>query len=503
MSLLCPEPIRIPVTISHEDSAMRRSHRGRHVLGMLAGLILIGAPAARAQCRAAGGPPSSGPAANLGVRVTATPTSTLVQWSQAPACGFTVTWWSQSVATAPLGSASAGTGTSWTIGQLAPGMYVVRVTMRYPPDAYQHEDQAFQVPIRGVPGPITRGPLGVVPQTAAAGAVPCDDANPATDDVVTNGVCMHTNKPVGAPCSPPAGGQADGMGRCLAAPACDDANPATDDVVINGVCVHNNKPVGAPCSPPAGGKADGMGRCLAAPACDDANPATDDVVINGVCVHTNKPVGAPCSPPAGGKADGMGRCLAAPACDDANPATDDVVTNGVCMHTNKPVGAPCSPPAGGQADGMGRCLAAPACDDANPATDDVVINGVCVHTNKPVGAPCSPPAGGKADGMGRCLAAPACDDANPATDDVVINGVCVHTNKPVGAPCSPPAGGKADGMGHCVAPAGGSQRGPGMAVLRSDAPEVERHGSALQIVRTEDAIHDELSAANGQLDRGP
>jgi hypothetical protein len=240
-------------------------------------------------------------------------------------------------------------------------MYVVRVTMRYPPDAYQHEDQAFQVPIRGVPGPITRGPLGVVPQTAPARTVPCDDANPATDDLVTNGVCMH-----------------------------------------------NNKPVGAPCSPPAGGQADGMGRCLAVPACDDANPATDDVVTNGVCGHTNKPVGAPCSPPAGGKADGMGRCLAAPACDDANPATDDVVTNGVCMHTNKPVGAPCSPPAGGKADGQGRCIAPP-----------------------------------------------------------------------------------------------GSQRGPGTISLRSEAPKVERHGSALQIVCTEDAIHDELSAANGQLDRGP
>ena len=153
----------------------------------------------------------------------------------------------------------------------------------------------------------------------AGGPVPCDDANPCTDDSC-DPMTGCVNTPSDGPCDdgdPCTHGETCVAGACVAADTvdCDDGEPCTTDVCLpDGGC--DNLPAdGAPCDdgdPCTGGDACAADVCEAGPfdlcgacqgqpdlsACDDGAEGTGpDVCLTGACVGFTRALWLPTTTP--------------------------------------------------------------------------------------------------------------------------------------------------------------------------------------------------------------
>ncbi len=255
-------------------------------------------------------------------------------------------------------------------------------------------------------------------KAGACAGVPleCDDGNPCTADICSEGVGCSYPALLGSEACDDGDGctKADACteGICLGVPlACDDSNPCTSDACDGkGGCSHaaNANPcsdsnactlddacVGAACK---GG---------AATPCDDGNACTiDSCDVLAGCVHL--PTQNPC-------------CTGATSiCDDGDPCTTDLClpsTGGCTKAFNTAVcndGDACTAKdtcAGGKCQGAaaGTTGNPKGCDDGNPCTLDAC--------DKKSGCVASPTAEGK-----------ACDDGNPCTkSDACKSGACKGT----------------------------------------------------------------------------
>ncbi|MBM4344070.1 MAG: hypothetical protein FJ100_11945 [Deltaproteobacteria bacterium] len=335
-----------------------------------------------------------------------------------------------------LGDSAAGAGSEVaaadtdTVGEDVP----VDAAADVPPDVASEVDAVADVPPACTP-------------------TQCDDGNPCTDDVCTDGNCAHSPNTAGCD-DKDACTEADkcAAGKCAGGPAkkCDDTNPCTDDGCdkLKGCISSANT---GPCSDDnactEGDKCD-KGSCVAGAtkACDDNNPCTlDNCGAKSGC--SNSPnAGAPCDDgdkcTTGEKCDSGGACKgSALTCDDKNPCTDDGCdkAKGCVNADNK---AACDDGNKCTADdtcAAGVCKGGPAinCDDKEVCTNDACLATVgCDYTN--VVGPCSDGdkcTDGDACGNGKCKpgAAPNCDDGKQCTDDGCDKAVgCTNVNNTKG-----------------------------------------------------------------------
>jgi hypothetical protein len=251
-------------------------------------------------------------------------------------------------------------------------------------------------------------------------AVPCDDANPCTDDAcVPASGCTHT--PNAAACDDGDActvEEACAGGRCAGArPAdCDDANPCTDETCDpESGCVRANNDLacsdGNVCT--VGDRCVG-GICVTGfpRPCSDGNACTDDACDPAVgCTHVDNV--APCDDHdacTAGDACAAGACDGAPrTCNDDTPCTDDACDAVLgCLHQTNTAdcddGDACTV---GDVCAGGGCAPGPArdCDDADPCTDD----GCDAET-----------------GCAHVPGTAACDDGDACTfDDSCADGACL------------------------------------------------------------------------------
>jgi hypothetical protein len=280
-------------------------------------------------------------------------------------------------------------------------------------------------------------------------ALPCDDANPCTEDVCPQGgfSCTHSPKADGTPC-------VDQCRTCQGG-VCSDTPVSCDDASL---CTADS------CNPTLG--------CLHAPVdCDDGNPCTADLCspsegcrhqpLSGdacddgiACTEQDRCVAGP-----GG---GMVCAGAVPGCDDGNLCTSDtgVVEAGLCSCRHDALNDPCCSEGNpvscddGNACTADECDSATgacrhdllSCDDANPCTEDSCDpnTGCASHSAPREGQVCDDLnsctrndvcADGACRGTVRADGE-ACDDANVCTsDDQCFTGHCVGFGLEGGTPC--------------------------------------------------------------------
>ncbi len=257
--------------------------------------------------------------------------------------------------------------------------------------------------------------------------VTCDDGDPCTNDVCISPTgCSHPNNTA----------------------SCDDSNPCTEnDVCSDGTCDGSAVTCddGNPCTDDSCDPATGCTVTFNTGSCDDGNSCTtNDLCADGVCIggQTNCDDGDPCT------SDSCvgGQCQHANAangilCDDNSACTSfDFCLNGECSGVevecndgNECTSDSCDPVTGCEATPISGTL----CDDGNPCTaNDSCSAGTCI--------------GGSGSG-----GAVSCDDGDPCTDDSCEPSQgCVHTFNT--APC----GDDGDSctadvcqLGNCVHPA--------------------------------------------------
>jgi slime mold repeat-containing protein/EGF domain-containing protein len=200
----------------------------------------------------------------------------------------------------------------------------------------------------------------------------CDDANPCTTDVLSNGVCSHTPLAAGSACSTTLclTGQTCQAGACTggAATSCNDGNPCTTDscqaltgcahAVDNSIvpgdavgCTVDSCVNGAPVHTPSNAACDDGLYCTGTEACSPGSPGAN---AQG-CVTSNVPV-----PPAP-----SGPCVTYGACAEATHTFPAV---------NKPVGAACNDgipcTQGDTCNAIGSCAGVPVagCDPTATCT---------------------------------------------------------------------------------------------------------------------------------------
>jgi hypothetical protein len=274
----------------------------------------------------------------------------------------------------------------------------------------------------------------------------CNDSNPCTADVCSQGACQNGPVADGAPC--PDGNACNGSETCQAGACqpgtpvdCDDNNPCTLEVCdpLTG-CQHLPVLDGTPCADATlcnGAETCQAGLCQpGAPLdCNDGNPCTGDscLPVSG-CQQSPSPDGTPCSD--GDACNGAETCQSAtcvsgspPDCSDTNPCTLDLCDPASgCIHPGVPNGTACGDSDvcnGIEACQSGSCVtgAAPNCDDGNACTiDDCNPLTGCAHTQIPGCQPCSGPGN--------------CNDSDPCTADVCSGGICQYNAVPNGQACS-------------------------------------------------------------------
>jgi hypothetical protein len=205
----------------------------------------------------------------------------------------------------------------------------------------------------GVACQVVAGQSG--PGSGVCGPKPCescDDGNPCTADVCTDGLCTHPA--LAAPCDDGNActeGDSCKEGVCSGqAKGCDDAVACTVDTCSGGACSHQPD----------------------ASACDDGNLCTADNCGAPGCSHV--PQEGPCEDGdgcsvGGGCKNGVCEAGVAKMCDDENSCTLDGCQDGNCTHA--PLQGACSdgdPCTVGDYCAMGQCLSGasqpPPCAEA-------------------------------------------------------------------------------------------------------------------------------------------
>ncbi len=285
----------------------------------------------------------------------------------------------------------------------------------------------------------------------------CDDGNPCTTDLCTDGACSHSailDKPCddGNPCTIQDRCQASGCQGTLELD-CNDKNPCTSDGCnIQTGCVYANND-GSACDDGDGCTQNDTcksGKCGsgAALTCDDGNLCTTDTCDpKAGCTFVENV--APCTDGNActlGDTCGGGKCAAGvfKPCADGNSCTEDKCDSksGDCVFLPNAVtcddgnsftfGDTCSAGQCVGSPGCG-CIADSQCDDNNPCTKDVCAAGCCVAAALPGLVTCSDgnscTQNDVCDG-GTCIpgAKKSCDDGNVCTDDACLPDVgCAHT----------------------------------------------------------------------------
>lgn len=251
---------------------------------------------------------------------------------------------------------------------------------------------------------------------APGAALPCDDANPCTDDgCLAKTGCVHVAnaKSCDADGDPCTEGDTCSGKACVAGPkkACDDGQKCTSDSceAKTGKCLHN---VIVGCG----------GFCKVDAHCDDSNTCTSDACVASKCLW--KPIVAACDD---GNActskDGCDKGVCAglkTPCGDGNPCTNDgCLPSSGCVYLNNT--APCDDFDGCSLADVckgGKCTAGTTkqCDDGDKCTNDACNpgDGKCIFKGIPG---CG----------GYCAVATDCDDKNTCTDEKCDKGKCVST----------------------------------------------------------------------------
>ncbi len=250
----------------------------------------------------------------------------------------------------------------------------------------------------------------------------CDDKNPCTQDLCSNGKCQHpwANGAVcwdGDACT---AGEKCSNGKCVGGKIvkdCNDKNPCTNDGCKAGKCTHANNSNscndGNSCT---SGDTCKSGSCIggSTKSCNDGNPCTQDSCKSGACSHVaNKALCSDGNSCTTGDACQNGKCVGGKpkACDDGNPCTTGDVCNPSTGACSAGVWKSCG---GGDACSAGTCdpksggckpaNEGASCNDGNACTSGTVCKqGACV--------------GGTVQG---------CEDNNPCTDDSCSAKGCAH-----------------------------------------------------------------------------
>jgi hypothetical protein len=317
------------------------------------------------------------------------------------------------------------------------GMHTINVWMRE--DGFRMDKIVLTTDSDFVPG--GDGPKeSVMAKVGCTTDDECDDGNPCTDNVCSDGICVRSNNTAscddGDACTE---NDVCEEGSCSGSPRnCDDLNSCTDDTCVDGVCTHSNNrdrcDDGDACTQ---NDRCGDGTCTGrAIICDDFNECTADICEGGACVF--EAISAPCDDGDGCTVDDVcseGECVPGTpmVCEDnGNICTDEVCEAGACVSKNNKNS--CN-------DGNfctvvdvcrdGHCigLRKRRCDDDNPCTDDSCDDSGCIHTPNTdscddgdyctVGDTCSDGVcvgGGQRD----------CNDGNICTEDTCIDGQCAY-----------------------------------------------------------------------------
>ncbi|KAN0006947.1 hypothetical protein ACTFIU_005140 [Dictyostelium citrinum] len=310
----------------------------------------------------------------------------------------------------------------------------------------------------------------------------CDDSDPCTTDICINGNCYHQLIPncincggnqcfSSDKCNPTTCG-ADGT-SCVQTPVvCNDQNPCTNDICTNGYCISKPVPNCINCSDTACITTDFCdiqvcgpdgNSCISSPKnCSDNNFCTTDSCNSptGICSHS---IPAPkcvscqftscntiddclvqvCS-------DDGSSCITIPKdCDDKNPCTQDSCSNnGVCKHSPIPNCAICNSTFNCITTDQCKpnvCVGGPdficqiydnLCNDDNFCTiDSCSGNAVCAHTPIDNCKSCSNNFG--------CITVDKCNPQICSSDNItciVGNNGCDKGDKCSISTCESPAG---------------------------------------------------------------
>lgn len=144
--------------------------------------------------------------------------------------------------------------------------------------------------------------------------VDCNDHDPCTIDLCSDGACVHTPIPA---CKP----------GCRADSDCSDGDPCTEDVCVDGLC--EGRPIEG-CQRPCQDDSD----------CDDGDGCTQDLCDEGFCMHNDIPGCVPCDPnlicpPLDivfvMDTSGSMKDEADALCDKIRPVVDDLLAEGVAV----------------------------------------------------------------------------------------------------------------------------------------------------------------------------
>ncbi len=243
----------------------------------------------------------------------------------------------------------------------------------------------------------------------------CEDGNVCTDDLCNEASGECNFKPIASDKTPCSSGNLKGCsgpavcasGECKAASACDDGNPCTFDLCTDGsTCA--NLPMAGACVPP-GAKADlcnpgicqvkageSVPLCVTAPLCQDKACSVTNCAA-GQCTYDKLDDASSCED--GDACQDQSSCVKGQckgskvSCDDGNPCTAELCQPGIgCVASSANDGAPCEDGSGcttQDACKAGSCTGKPlSCDDKVACTQDACeATGGCVHVQGPDCAP--------------------------------------------------------------------------------------------------------------------
>lgn len=310
----------------------------------------------------------------------------------------------------------------------------------------------------------------------------CTDDNPCTLDTceATNGTCVFTATPDGAPLNPVQGDcqQVEcAGGKPTAKPDptdVDDGDPCTADSCPEGAPQHTPEPDDAPCilgtlsGSCQAGKCEV--KCQAGDLCDDTNPCTKDSCNGTICVNDAVADGTPVADPS--DTDCVEDvCLAGKVqtvADDSEIHEDDndCTTNGCAssnpVHDPLDVGTPCG--TNGKCNGAGACVGCNTnadCGITDACTTSTCTANVCDVSHAPSGTPAGPNgalndckqmvcdgSGGEQEGTDS--GDPPTTDNNECTSDTCVGDVPSHVPVAQGTACNAVPGGKCNSNGICV-----------------------------------------------------